>query len=69
MYYLIEIEYKIQLTDIVEILIEHLNKIMYSLQIAQVIIIYVHAYAEVQTCIPSVHYFKVSKLENKKILG
>lgn len=60
--YLVEIEHKIQFTDIMKIFVEDFNKIVYRLQVAQIIVIYVYAYAEIEPCVPSVDYFEVSKL-------
>lgn len=60
--YFVEVEHQVQFTDIVEVFIEDLNEIVDSLQIAQVIVVYVHAYAEVQPRVPSVYYFEVPEL-------
>ncbi len=55
--YLIEIEHQIQLTNIPEKLIQHLDKKMYRLQIRQLIIIGVHARAEEEPCVAPVYHF------------
>ena len=60
---LVEVEHQIKFTHIVEVFIEHFNKVMNCLQVAEIIVIYINADAEVQSCISSVHNFKVAKLE------
>lgn len=61
--YLVEVEHQVQFTHIVEVFIQDLHKIVYSFQVAQVIVIHIHAYTEVQPCIPSVHDLEVPELK------
>lgn len=64
-FYLVEVKNKVQFAYIVEVFIEHLHKVVDRLQIAQVVVVYVHADAEVQPRIPPVHNFEISELEMK----
>lgn len=45
--YLIEVKYKIEFTHVVEVFIEHFNKIVDSFKIAEVVVIHIHTYTEV----------------------
>lgn len=60
--HLIEIEDQIELTDIVEVLVEHLDEVVYRLQVGQVIVVHVDTDAEVQASVSSVDDLKVAKL-------
>lgn len=46
-----------------EILVQHLNKVMYGLQIAEIIVVDVHANAKVETRIASIHNFEITELQ------
>ena len=63
---LIEVEDQIKFADIVEVLIEHLNKVVYGLQVAQVVVIDINTDAEVEPCIPSVDDLKVPELRDSQ---
>lgn len=60
--HLIEIEDQIELADIVEVLVEHLDEVVYRLQVGQVIVVHVDTDAEVQASVSSVDDLKVAKL-------
>lgn len=64
--YLIKIKNKVQFTDVVEVFVEDLHKVMNSLQIDEVVVCNVHTYAEVEARISSVDYFEVSELQGRK---
>lgn len=66
---LVKVEDKVQLADIVEVLIQHLNKVVDSLQIAEIVVVHVHAYAEVQTRVPSVDYLEVPELKTSQAIS
>ena len=65
----IEVEHKIQLTDIVKILVENLDKVVNSFEVVEVIIIDINADAEVETGVSSVDNFKVSELHEVCVFG
>lgn len=65
--YLIKVEHKIQFTYIVKVFIQHFYKVVYSFQIAQVVVVHIHAYAEVQASVPSVYYLEIPELKICKI--
>ena len=45
--HLVKVEHQVELTHVVEVLIQHLHKVMNGLQISQVVVGYIHTYAEV----------------------
>jgi len=49
-----------------EVFVEHLHEVVNGLQIAQVVVVYVHADAEVQTRIASVDDLEVAELQRQK---
>lgn len=49
-----------------EILVQHFDEIVYGLQVAQIIVVHVHADAEIQTRIAAIHNFEVAKLFAEK---
>jgi len=67
--YLVEVEDKIELTNIMKILIEDLNKVVYGLQVVKIVIIDVHTDAEVEAGIATVHNLEVSKLNKVGVFG
>lgn len=46
-----------------EVLVEHLDKVVDGLQVAQVVVVHVHADAEVQARVPTVDYLEVAELD------
>lgn len=63
--YLVKVEDEIQLTHIVEVLIQHFDEVMYSFKVAQVVVIYVDADAEVEPRIAPVNDLEVAKLDQQ----
>ena len=61
--YLVEIEHQIQFTHIVEVFIQHLNKIVNGFKVTQVIIINVHTNAKIETSVSSVYDFEITELK------
>ena len=51
----VEIEDEVQLADVVEILVQHLDEVVDRLQVHQVVVTHVHANAEVQARVSPVH--------------
>jgi len=47
----------------VEVLVQHFHKIMYCFQITEIIVVNIHADAEIQARIPSVYYLEITKLK------
>lgn len=45
-----------------EILVEYLDEVVYSFQIAQIIVVHIDTYAKVETRIATIHNFEVTKL-------
>lgn len=64
--HLVEIEHQIQFAHIVEVFVEHLNEIVDAFQIAQVVIVYIDAYAKIQSRVSSIDDFEVAKLFEKR---
>lgn len=46
-----------------EVFVKNFNKVMYGLQISQVIVSYIHTYAEVQSSITAVDNLEIPKLK------
>lgn len=46
-----------------EVLVEHLHEVMDGLQVAQVVVVHVHADAKVQASVTTVDYLKVAELK------
>lgn len=46
-----------------EIFIEYFYEVVYCFQVAQIIVIDVDTYTEVQASVPAVHYLKVAELK------
>lgn len=67
--YLIEIEHKIQFTHIMEVLIEDFYKVVYSLQVAEIVVIDVYTDAKIETSIPSIYNLEVAKLKIRNIVS
>lgn len=61
----VKVKYQIQFAHIVEVFIEYLDKIMYCLQIAQIIVVHIDTYAEVQTRISAINNFEIAKLQKE----
>lgn len=61
--HLVEVEHQVQLAHIVEVLVEHLDKVVDRLQVAQVVVVHVHADAEVQPSVAAVDYLEVPELK------
>jgi hypothetical protein len=66
-FYLVEIEDKVQLTNIVKILIKDLNKVVDGLQVVEIVVINIHTDAEVETSIAPVDNLEVSKLHKVRV--
>lgn len=66
---LVEVKHQIELAHIVEVLVQHLDKVVDRLQIAQVVVVHVHADAKVQPGVPPVHDLKVPELNEIGVLG
>lgn len=60
---LVEVEHEVQLADVVEVLVEHLHEVVDGLQVAEIVVVHVHADAEVQPCVAPVHDLEVTELE------
>lgn len=65
MIYLIEIKDQIQLTHIVEIFIQHLNKVVNGFKITQIVIIDIYTDAKVETSVSSVYDFEITELKER----
>ena len=63
MTYFIKIKHQIELTNIMEIFIQDFNKIVYGFEIVEVIIHDIDTNTKIQSCISTVHNFKVSELK------
>lgn len=61
--HLVEVKHQVQFADIVEVLVEHLDKVVDGLQVAQVVVVHVHADAKIQPSVPPIDYLKVPELE------
>ena len=61
--YLVEIEDQVELTDIVEKLIEHLHKVVNGLQVSQVVVAHINADTEIKSCVAPVHDLEVPELK------
>ena len=60
---LVEIEHQVQLAHVVEVLVEHLDEVVYRLQVVQIVVLHVDADAEVQAGVASVDDLEVAELE------
>lgn len=67
--HLVEVEHEVQFTHVVEILIQHLYKVVNSLEVCQVVISHVHTNTEVQTSITPVNDLEVPELHKVGVLG
>lgn len=48
-----------------KVFVQNFYKIVDGFEIAQVVIIHVHTYAEIEACIAAINDFKVAKLKNQ----
>ena len=67
--YLVEIEDKVELTDIAEVVIQNFHEKVYAFQVCQLIICRVYAEAEEEASISPVHHFVAFELPNIKESG
>lgn len=67
--YLVKVEHQVQFANIVEVLVQYFDKVMNSLQVAEIIVINVYADTEVQSGVPSVDYLEISKLKEINNVG
>ena len=65
--YLVKVKDQIQFADIAKERVQDLDKKMNRLQIVHFIVIGIHAKAEKESCIPSIHYLVIPKLQNELI--
>lgn len=49
-----------------EVLIEDLDEVVDSLQVAEIVVVHVNAYAEVQTGVPPIHDLEIPELKAGK---
>lgn len=66
---LIEVEHQIQFANIVEVFVQHFYKVVYRLEISQVVVAHVHADAEVEAGVAPVDDLEVSELHEIRVLG
>jgi len=67
--YLVEVEDKIKFANIVKIFVENFNKVVDGLQVVQVVIVDIHADAEVKTGIATIDNLEVSKFDKVGVLS
>ncbi len=53
---------EIELADIGEVPVQHLDKVVNAIQYDQLIVILVHARCKIQTCVPLKYYFVLTPL-------
>jgi len=65
----VKVEHQVELTDVLEILIQHLYEVVNGFEIEEVVVRDVDADAEVETRVTSVNYLEVPKLDEIRVLG
>lgn len=65
----VKVEHQVQLADVVEVLVEHFDKVVDGLQIGQVVVADVDANAKVEAGVASVHDLEVTELDKVGVLG
>jgi len=64
----VEIKHQIQLAHVVEILVENLNKVVYGLEVVEVVVAHIDANTKVEAGIPSIDNLEVSELDKVCVL-
>ena len=66
---LVEVEHQIQLANIVEILVENLDKVVDGLQVVEVVVAHIHTDAKVEASVAPIHNLEVAKFYKVGVLG
>lgn len=66
--YFIEVEHKIKLAHVVEVLVQHLDKVVYGLEVVQVVVAHVDTDAEVEAGVAAVDDLEVAELDKVGVL-